>query len=562
MSPDAVSHLVATRPPRSAAQAGHVVFDAREHGLRGDGITNDQPALAELVARLGAGYAADGIGRVIYCPPGNYAIRDAGTVWRSGVSLIGAGRGVTRFLLSNVGNRANPVPLAFFTTVEHGAGRDNHIADCTFANFEIDGSAVALADYHYLAKGLGLQYMLRGCFRDLYIHHTVATGLGCDFLQDTVIDAVVAIGCGREDNGVQWGGAGIGVGIGGWGPVERLTITNCTTVANGTNGIFLELQKPYWQPPTGIRITGCHSEGNRFGISDWGADGLVVSNCTLVGNLEAGFDISAQGTVGVAGRGGILADCLIDGNVHDGIRIGNTPGPYVVRGNRISRNGRHGYRQDELGRGYRAAAHALVVESNDIWGNGLDGILIERAVTDGAVVGNRIRDNGVQCAPAAAGSGETVSYTATTVTDTAAYWEPDGHRGKLLEVQGHDMAVVVGNTATELRLAPVGADALVAFTGPVPAPGTPYRLPAAPPVRAGLAITAPVHAATVRDNRMWDSRQPKTQTHGIWIGERGSCVACRVENNDLADNAVAATWFQTPPVGGNWSGNHDESHQG
>ena len=165
-------------------------------------------------------------------------------------------------------------------------------------------------------------------------------------------------------------------------------------------------------------------------------------------------------------------------------------------------------------------------------------------MTDGAVVGNRIRDNGVQCAPAAAGSGETVSYTATTVTDTAAYWEPDGHRGKLLEVQGHDMAVVVGNTATELRLAPVGADALVAFTGPVPAPGTPYRLPPAPPVRAGLAITAPVHAATVRDNRMWDSRQPKTQTHGIWIGERGSCVACRVENNDLADNAVAATWFR------------------
>ena len=53
-----------------AAQAGHVVFDAREHGLRGDGVTNDQPALAELVARLGDGYVADGIGPGHLLPAG------------------------------------------------------------------------------------------------------------------------------------------------------------------------------------------------------------------------------------------------------------------------------------------------------------------------------------------------------------------------------------------------------------------------------------------------------------------------------------------------------------
>ncbi|TWH69933.1 pectate lyase-like protein [Micromonospora olivasterospora] len=70
-----------------------LLCNAREHGLTGDGTTNDQPALAALVDRLGKAFAADGRARVIYCPPGVYMIRDAATVWRSGVSLVGRGRG-------------------------------------------------------------------------------------------------------------------------------------------------------------------------------------------------------------------------------------------------------------------------------------------------------------------------------------------------------------------------------------------------------------------------------------------------------------------------------------
>ena len=468
---------------------------------------------------------------------------------------------MTRFLLSNAGNRANPVPLAFFTTVEHGASRDNHIADCTFANFEIDGSAVALADYHYLAKGLGLQYVLRGHASGTSTSTTPSRpGSAATSSRTAVIDAVVAVGCGREDNGVQWGGAGIGVGIGGWGPVERLDHHQLhhrgqrhqRHLPGAAEAVLAAADRhPDHRLPL-ARATGSASPtGERTGWSSptapWSATSRPDSTSP------------PQGTVGVAGRGGILSDCLIDGNVHDGIRIGNTPGPYMVRGNRISRNGRHGYRQDELGRGYRAAAHALVVESNDIWGNGLDGILIERAMTDGTVVGNRIRDNGRQCAPAAAGSGETVSYTATTLTDTAAYWEHDGHRGKLLEVQGHDVAVVVGNTATELRLAPVRRR-----TRWSPSPGRcprPARRTGCRPRRRsapGWPSPRPCTPRRCGTTGCGTAGSRRTQTHGIWVGERGSCVACRVENNDLADNAVAATWLQTPPVGGRWAGNLDD----
>ncbi|MDO3705315.1 right-handed parallel beta-helix repeat-containing protein [Micromonospora sp. C28SCA-DRY-2] len=538
-----------------------LLCDARDHGLTGDGVTNDQPALAALVDLLGDAYEADGRARVIHCPPGVYSIRDAGTVWRSGVSLVGAGPGATRFALSNAGNRAEPVPLAFHTAQLHGADRERHLADCTFADFEIDGSQVASAEYSPLAKGLGLQYVVRGVFRNLYIHHTAATGLGCDFLQDCVIDRVLVVGCGRQDNGTEMGGAGIGVGIGGWGSIERLTIVNCSAVANATNGIFLELQESGGLRPRGIRVLGCHTQGNRFGISDWGANGLIVTACTMTGNLEAGFHVSAKGTTHTAGRGGILTDCVIDGNLRDGISIGNTPGPYTIRGNRVSGNGRHGYHQRSLGSVGQDRAEEIVIESNDFYGNSGDAIRFDRPVRDAMVVGNRIRNNGRQVAPAMTGHGDSVRYSEKSVVDRTATWPNDGHRGKVVRV-GRAIAVVAANDADTLTLAPIRPGAFTAWSGDTPKPGTPYELPSPPPVRAGITVNAELTAATVRGNRIWDNRDPSTQTHGLWITDQGSCVECRVVDNDLAGNVDAAIRADTPPDGGRWERNYGHDDEG
>jgi hypothetical protein len=536
-----------------------LIVDAREHGLAGDGATNDQPALAELVDALGAACAADGLRRVLYCPPGVYSIRDAGTVWRSGVSLIGAGPGVTRFVLANPGKPIDPTPLAYFTAIEHGAGRDNHLADCTFASFEIDGSGVRLEQYDVLAKGLGLQYVLRGRFRDLYIHDTAATGFGCDFLQNSIVDGVLVEGCGRLDRGEDKGGAGFGIGIGGWGINENLTITSCAAVGNGTNGFFLELQREYWPPPRGISIVGCHAIRNRFGISDWGAEGLVVSGCIMSANHVAGFDISGQGTATVAGRDGVVTGCLIDHNVQDGIIIGNIPGPYVIRGNQISYNGRHGYRQHSIARGYRGPSREVVLESNDIFGNALDGVHVGAEMNDAFLVGNRIRNNGQQDEPGTRGGGGTVTYTAISLCDTAARWRMEGHLGKVLTVGtpgGEQYAVVLTNTATELTLSPYRPGATTAWKYGTPSAGTPYSLPDPPGIRTGITVGAPTADLTVRGNRIWDNQDHKTQTHGLWITDQGSCVASRVEDNDLGGNAVAAARFDTEPHGGFWDRNH------
>ncbi|MCW3819330.1 right-handed parallel beta-helix repeat-containing protein [Micromonospora sp. DR5-3] len=541
----------ATTLPAAGLAADPFVHNARDHGLAGDGTTNDQPALQRLVDELGAGYAADGQPRTIYCPSGLYSIRDKGTVWRSGVSLIGAGPAATRFALANPGDPTSPTPLAFFTVQKHGASRDNHIADCTFAHFEIDGSGVRLSQYDVLAKGLGLQYVWRGRFHDLYIHDTAATGFGCDFLQDTFVDNLLIEHCGRLENGEWMGGAGIGIGVGGWGPVERCTVNACTTIRNGTSGIFFELQGKDWTPPRGIRVIGCHSEGNRFGISDWGTDGLIVSGCTLIGNHQAGYDVSSLGTTSVAGRGGIVTGCVIEDNVWDGVAIGNTPGPYTVEGNRISRNGRYGYWQHNLAGGAQEPATDMIIKDNEFWDNALEGILADSSLADVAIAGNRIRNNGRRTAPASSGAGDTVTYTERSLTDTSANWVPDGHRGKWITADGRRV-IVMGNSATKLVLAPRRPGAPTAWPDRTPPPGAPYQIPGSPPTRAGITLAAATYRPTIHNNRVWDSQPHQTQTHGLQITGTGTCESGWVHDNYWDGNAVAAARFDTPPSGGCW----------
>jgi hypothetical protein len=315
-----------------------------------------------------------------------------------------------------------------------------------------------------------------------------------------------------------------------------LTVTACTARDNGTNGIFLELQQEEWPPPRGIRITACHAEGNRFGISDWGADGLVVTGCTMIGNHEAGFDISAQGTSAVAGRGGMVVNCVIDGNLRDGVGIGNTPGPYTITGSRISANGRYGYWQHHLGGGYHGPAVDLILDGNSIRDNGLDGIRVDAGLDHSAFTRNRIRNNGRRAAPATSGSAGGVAYGDLTLTDETADWRPDGHRGKQVTV-GEENAVVLFNTATQLGLAPHRPGAGTAWRSGRPADGTPYRLPGAPRLRAGITLDAPVGVLDLAENRIWDDQEEPSQTHATWSTERASGATARGQGHGEAAGA-------------------------
>jgi hypothetical protein len=208
-----------------------------------------------------------------------------------------------------------------------------------------------------------------------------------------VLEGVYAIDCGRMNNGDQPGGAGIGIGIGGWEGIERVNVADCLAHGNATNGIFFELQKDMWPPPRGLKIVGCAATGNRFGISDWGADGLIVAHCEMLENRESGFDVSGRGVAGVAGRGGLLTGCVLDGNGRDGACFDGTPGPYTIRGCRISNNRRHGYWHWQMKQQEDQPAE-IALDANDIYGNAADGIRFDRAVVDACLTGNRIRRNG------------------------------------------------------------------------------------------------------------------------------------------------------------------------
>ncbi|MFG3702063.1 hypothetical protein ACGF5C_29830 [Micromonospora sp. NPDC047620] len=112
----------------------------------------------------------------------------------------------------------------------------------------------------------------------------------------------------------------------------------------------------------------------------------------------------------------------------------------------------------------------------------------------------------------------------------------------------------------DLTLAEGRADSPTGWNEDTPPPGASFGPPAAPPVRAGITVNAAVDSATVRGNRVWDHRDEQSQTHAFWITPDGSCVSCRIEDNDFAGNAVGPVRLDTPPVGGRWDRNHHDEN--
>ena len=83
---------------------------------------------------------------------------------------------------------------------------------------------------------------------------------------------------------------------------------------------------------------------------------------------------------------------MIDGNGKDGACLDGTPGAYTLRGNRLSNNARHGYWHWRM-KDAEDTPREIVLEGNDIFGNGGDGIRFDREVIDACLFGNRIRRN-------------------------------------------------------------------------------------------------------------------------------------------------------------------------
>ena len=131
-------------------------------------------------------------------------------------------------------------------------------------------------------------------------------------------------------------------------------------------------------------------------------------------------------------------------------------------------------------------------------------------------------------------------------------------RGITMVLTGLALLGAVASASADEVKAPIGAALMLDLTAPradsrAGAFDEALRDPG-PPERAGIAVNAPFDSATVRGNRIWH-RDEHTQTYGFWVTGAGSCVSCRVEDNDLAGNE-AAVRLDTPPIGGRWDRNH------
>ncbi len=361
----------------SATFAREQIIDANKHGVKADGVTDDAAAWQAVVNTAGPGSVITWTGRSI--------LKEA-IHWRTGISLHGRGRG--KSVLATVDTTGTKYFSAIQWVPYDGASAANPLTDCTFRDFEIDGSGLTGTAYNISAKGIFAQWLIRCQFLNLYIHDTIATGLGTDFMPECVIDGVLAERCGRNHAGDAGGGAGVGIGMGAW-EEESVTITNCHALDNGNWGIFVEYQETEAFRGRGARIVNCTATGNRIGIGDRGTAGTIISGNVVHHNELDGINVS------FGARDGIVSTNLTYQNARDGIGFNNdVRNPYTVTKNRAFDNALRGINVANTNLPFSG----LTVTDNEVYRNGLHGIAIASSsggsYTNPNISRNRVYDNG------------------------------------------------------------------------------------------------------------------------------------------------------------------------
>lgn len=274
-------------------------FDVRNYGAKFDGITDDTAAINATAEDAAAFVSENSFGAAasVVMPPGRGRVTGRlGVLWNgvrepvSKVSWLGSGMGVS--VLAPEGSGYSVFHRGRWDTIDP-------ITDVTFSDFSIDGSGYTLNNGTYnpeYTKGMFLQDVIRGTWRNLHIYDCGATGLGIDFIPDHTIENVRAERNGRLK--LQVGGSyaglvgasGIGIGTGRY-EYETGVIAHCIARDNANHGIFWERQgaatSAYWSK--GYKAVACHAEGNRENFSDRGVDGLELVSCTSARGREHGF---------------------------------------------------------------------------------------------------------------------------------------------------------------------------------------------------------------------------------------------------------------------------------
>ena len=269
---------------------GGIVYNAKTppEGLTaavGDGETDDAPALNALVT-----YINSVGGGILFLPKGTYMV-DSRVYWKSNVSLVGEGIGLT--ILKP--RQAAGVGVGFAAISWQGFTASNPMVNCTFRDFTIDGDEMNITSYTSYPKGINIHYVKDCIFRDMVIKNTCATGLGIDNLSNVTMDNIHCYNCGRSfvPSGTEAnvGGAGLGIGTETMNS-EGFIIRNCICDGCGNYGIFLEDQSSGDFPDESYIITGnIVRNGRNHGIVVKGGSKTIVANNTVYDNANDGIAV-------------------------------------------------------------------------------------------------------------------------------------------------------------------------------------------------------------------------------------------------------------------------------
>lgn len=284
----------------------------------------DETLLAPATDNKGAlqgivDYLSNNGGGIIEMPAGKFAFKSR-INWKSKVSLIGAGKAVTHLYAEG---EVFSLIWGLWGALDGGDATNDSVwlEDCKFTDFLIDNKGLSYPTRTVDGKGLFMIYMKRAVFKDLILMNTLGTALGCDFLDDTLIENVLTIRAGRSLDssvGPLGGQSGIGIGTSALSE-ETVIINNCFAYNSGNYGVFVETQhSPQGFRPKGAKITNCHAQGGRLGFGNKGSGSTQFTNCTSFYNQLHGFHLT-QG-----GEGDQITSCYAESNGGDGLKIENT----------------------------------------------------------------------------------------------------------------------------------------------------------------------------------------------------------------------------------------------
>ena len=289
-------------------------------------------------------------GGTIRLPEGQCVIASP-IVIASRVSIVGEGQNKSAIKWISTSNMGTGFEAAI---VGISGSNTNPYTDNLFADFEVDMSnSVNTGAYTFTSKCIDIVYMQRPIFRNLYMHDSLATCLGVDYLAQGQIINNTIVGAARQQTLATQDGSAIAFETNaGFSPKLESSIVSGNTIINPHH---YGIERVAGAVTTGLRAVITNNiiqtnTTNTIGIEECGDQGDIIANNVITSSsvgAPLGFGIANDGCSSAVGAGtfGIIANNYIEGFLN-GIfleSIGTTsPNGYTIRGNTVKSTQKYG----------------------------------------------------------------------------------------------------------------------------------------------------------------------------------------------------------------------------